>query len=195
MEEKKISEKESLELISRMIQNTQRKMERGAGTPMLIWGSATVIATLAVWFALKTTNNPYWNYLWFLIPIIGCLGMLLIKRQPKGVRTYIDKMIAYVWLVLGTTGFLLSCLTILNIMWPLPILLIIILIMGMGTILTGLITEFRPFIWGGIAGMLLGIVQYLVSGYDLKMLLFALAFTVMMIVPGCILNHRAKKHV
>ena len=195
MEERKISEKESLELISRMIQNTQRKMEQGAGTPMLIWGGATVLTTLIVWFLVRSTINYYWNYLWFLIPLFGCIGMLLKKKRFNGPKTFIDKMIIYIWAVLGGTGFVISCLSILNIMWPFPILFVIILIMGIGTVLTGLVAEFKPFVIGGVIGMIIGIIQYLVSTYDLKMLTFALAFIVMMIIPGFILNHRAKKHV
>ena len=71
MEEKNFSEKESLELISRMIQNTQRRMEQGTGTPMLIWGFATVITTLIVWYMVKSTQNYQWNGLWFMIPALG----------------------------------------------------------------------------------------------------------------------------
>jgi hypothetical protein len=195
MEEQKFTEKESLELISRMIRNTQRKMEKGAGTPMLIWGSATIITTVIVWLFVRTTHNSYWNFLWFLIPALGSMGMLLRKKHSRGIRTYVDKVISDVWLVLGITGFTLSCLAILNIMWPLPILFIIILIMGMGTVLTGLIAEFKPILYGGIAGMFLGVVQYLVSSYDAKMLIFAAVFFIMMIIPGYILNQRAKNHV
>lgn len=38
MEDKKLNEKESLELISCMIQNTRRKLELGDGNSMLLWG-------------------------------------------------------------------------------------------------------------------------------------------------------------
>jgi len=195
MEEKNFSEKESLELISRMIQNTQRKMEQGAGTPMLIWGFATVITTLIVWYMVKSTQNYQWNFLWFLIPVLGTIGMFLMKKPSKGVRTYIDKVIFYIWLVLGCTGLLISCLCILHVMWSFPILFVIIVIMGMGTILTGLVAGFKPFIIGGILGILVGIAQYIISGYDITMLLFVSAFVVMMIIPGFILNYRARKYV
>lgn len=195
MEEKKISEQESLELISRMIRNTQRKMEQGAGTPMLIWGGSTIVTTLIVWITVRQTLNYNWNFLWFLIPVIGSLGTVLMQKRPKGVRTYIDKMVGYTWLVLGVTGFVISCLSMLSAMWPFPILFFILVIMGMGTVLTGLITEFRPFVAGGIAGMVLGVGHYFSTGYDLKMLTFAIAFVVMMIIPGFILNYRAKRDV
>ena len=69
-EEKKVlrdvplNEEESMALIAQMIRNTQRKMERGAGTPILVWGYATILATLAVWAGLKFTNDPRMEYLW-----------------------------------------------------------------------------------------------------------------------------------
>lgn len=193
LQDKPLNEKESMELIARMIQNTQRKLERGAGAPMLIWGYATIIATLCVWVAVRLTLNYTYNYLWFLIPVAGVLGMLLRKKQPESVRTYVDKVVGYIWIVLGTTGFVLSMVSILSVMWSLPILFIIIIIMGIGSVLTGLVTEFKPMVVGGIAGLLISIAHYLIPGYDAKMLTFALAFIVMYIIPGHILNHRAKE--
>ena len=203
MQENPLNEKESLELITRMIQNTQRKLERGAGAPMLIWGYATIIATIAVWVALAITSNNNSHYLWYLIPVIGITGMLMRKKQPKEVRTYIDKVIGYIWIVLGVTGFILSILSFF--IWKLPILFFIIIIMGMGTVLTGLVVEFKPTIIGGIIGLIISIPHYLlsghsihisdytISGYDMLSITFILAFVVMYIIPGHILNHRAKK--
>ena len=193
MQEKPLNEKESLEIITRMIQNTQKKMERGAGGPFLIWGYATVITTLTVWIVIKLTLNYQFNYLWFMIPVLGGLFMLFRKKQPKGVRTYIDKVITYIWIVLGGTGFLLSMLSILSVMWHFPILFVIIIIMGMGSVLTGLVIDFKPVVTGGVIGLLLCIPHQLINNYDVKMLTFVLAFIVMYIIPGHIINHRAKK--
>lgn len=193
LKDKSLNEKESLELITRMIRNTQHRLERYTGIPMLIWGYATVITTLLVWWAVSYTGDYRMQFLWFLIPITGGIGMLLLKKKPAGVRTYVDRVVVYIWLVLGLTGFLLSCLSILSVMWKLPVLFIIILIMGIGTILTGLVVQFRPMVIGGVVAMGIGVAHYLLPGWDIKMLTFALAFVVMMIIPGHILNHRAKK--
>ena len=38
MEEKKLNEKESLEIITRMIQETKNKLEVGDGNMLLLWG-------------------------------------------------------------------------------------------------------------------------------------------------------------
>ncbi|MDR0574048.1 MAG: hypothetical protein LBG96_08485 [Tannerella sp.] len=193
MKENPLNEKESLDLIARMIRNAQGRLERGAGAPMLIWGYVTIATTIMVWLAVRHTLDYHYNYVWFLIPVVGSVCMLLRKKQPEGVRTYVDQVVGYIWIVMGVTGFLLSIVSILSVMWNLPILFIIIIIMGMGSTLTGLVTNFKPMVAGGIAGLLTSIPHYLISGYDIKMLTFAFAFVVMYIIPGHILNYKAKK--
>jgi len=195
MQDRPIDEKESLALIAQMIQNTQQKLELGSGRIFLSWGYITIFTTIAVWLALRITNNPHWNYLWFAIPVCGLPFIILRKRNNLGVRTYIDKIIKQVWIVLGLTGFLLSALSIFNVMWSFPILFIIILIMSIGSILTGLIIEFKPLVIGGILAILIGAVHYLIKIYDVKMLTFALAFLVMDVIPGHMLNIKRKKNV
>lgn len=198
LQEQPLNEKDSLDLIARMIRNAQQKLERGAGAPMLIWGYATILATIAVWVALRFTLDYRYNFLWFLIPVIGLVftyitGNRLGSVHPKGVRTYVDKVVTYIWIVLGGTGFAVSVLSVLSSTWTLPILFIIILIMGMGATLTGMVISFRPMVIGGIVGLLIGGVNYLISGFDAKMLTFVLAFVVMYIIPGHLLNYKAKK--
>ena len=197
-EEKKVlrdvppNEEESMALIAEMIRNTQRKMERGAGTPMLVWGYATVLATLAVWVGLKLTNDYRVQFLWFLIPVIGLTWMLFQRRQPPEVRTYVDKVVSYIWIVMGWSGFIVSCLSFLGAIRT-TILFIITLMMGQGSVLTGLVTRFRPLTIGGIVALLLSFALLHLTDIDLHLLTFALAFVAMGIIPGHILNRRAKK--
>ena len=197
-EEKKVlrdvppNEEESMALIAEMIRNTQRKMERGAGTPMLVWGYATVLATLAVWTGIKLTNDYRVQFLWFLIPVIGLPWMLFQQRRPPEVRTYVDKVVSYIWIVMGWSGFIISCLSFLGAIRT-TILFIITLMMGQGSILTGLVTRFRPLTIGGIIALLLSFALLYLPDIDLHLLTFALAFVAMGIIPGHILNRRAKK--
>lgn len=55
MEDKKLNEQESLELIARMIRNSKRNVRENAGGPALIGGYATVLTSL---FYLSTNINP-----------------------------------------------------------------------------------------------------------------------------------------
>ena len=65
MEERKLNEKESLELIAQMIQNTKNRLETNCGMPFLFWGYTTLFVSLLIWFLVVTTRNYYWQYLFF----------------------------------------------------------------------------------------------------------------------------------
>ncbi len=190
MEDKKLNEKESLELISRMIRNTQNRMVQRSGVPFLIFGYLTVIVSLLVWYFLTTTHNGQWNYLWFLIPVIGFPAVISVKKREKPVKTFVDKVIQYVWFVLGITGFSVSMVSMFY--WSIPILFIIILLMGAGTAITGLIIQFKPIVFSGFLGLLLSYSCLVVTGTD-RILIFATVFLVMMVIPGHILNYKSRK--
>ena len=76
--------------------------------------------------------------------------------------------------------------------WSLPVLFIILLIMGMGTALTGLIVNMKVVTIGGTLGALSSLGCLFIHGFD-QILLFALAFFFMMVIPGHFLNYKAKK--
>lgn len=57
MKDKELNEKESLELIARMIRNTRRNLDTGSGNSFLVWGYVGVLVTLAVWAGVTFTGN------------------------------------------------------------------------------------------------------------------------------------------
>lgn len=189
MEDRKLEAAESLELIGRMIENTRSRIVRNSGRPLLAWGYATVLTTLVVWGAVVGFQDPRWNFLWLLLPVLGWLLMWLTrgKRTEGEARTFVDRVIGNVWFVMGLTAMFVSLLTLFTPI-RLPILFIILLIMGMGTAVTGLIIRFTPAVAGGVAAIVLAPLTMLV-GNMWQPLLFIVGFVVMMIVPGHILNH------
>ena len=189
MEDRKLEAAESLELIGRMIENTRSRIVRNSGRPLLAWGYATVLTTLVVWGAVVGFQDPRWNFLWLLLPVLGWLLMRLTrgKRTEGEARTFVDRVIGNVWFVMGLTAMFVSLLTLFTPI-RLPILFIILLIMGMGTAVTGLIIRFTPAVAGGTAAIVLAPLTMLV-GNLWQPLLFIVGFVVMMIVPGHILNH------
>lgn len=193
MEDKKLTEKESLELIAQMIRNTQSRMEENSGTMFLIWGYLTTIVTMIVWSLLMLTGNYQYQWLWFLLPATGSVLTLLQIRKEAGkprANTYVDRVVGYIWLVMGIIGFVLSVISIVT--YKLPILFIIVLIMGIGTTLTGLITRFRPLVYSGTLGLLVSVILLFV-GWKTQMPIFAGVFIFMMIIPGHILNGAARR--
>ena len=57
MEEKKLSEQESLELISQMIRSTRKNMEVGSGNLFLYWGYFTAALSVLLFLLVKCTEN------------------------------------------------------------------------------------------------------------------------------------------
>ena len=191
MEDKQLNAAESIALISRMIDNTRNRMLRNSGRPFLVWGYVTVFTTLLVMGAVYYFQNPKWNILWMLLPVLGALLMWLTRdKHTEGkVSTFVDRVINNVWLVMGLTAWFVSMLALFMPM-RLPILFIILLIMGMGTTVTGLIIRFTPTAVGGVAAIILAPFT-LIAGDMWQPLLFIAGFVVMMIVPGHILNYKS----
>ena len=134
--------------------------------------------------------------LWFggfqgLMPLLGWLLMWVSReKKPEGeVRTFVDRVIGNVWTVMGLSAWFVSMLALFTPM-RLPILFIILLIMGMGTTVTGLIIRFTPTAVGGVAAIILAPFT-LIAGNMWQPLLFIAGFVVMMIVPGHILNYKS----
>ncbi|NDW13339.1 hypothetical protein D0T50_10605 [Bacteroides sp. 214] len=193
MEDRKLNEKESLELISQMIQNTRMKMEEKSGMPLVIWGYVTIFTTIVVWLMVKQTGNHLWNFLWFILPLLGgVFSLLLAKREAKkpSAKTYITSVISNIWLVLGFAGLITSVMAFLV---RFPILFVVALLMGIGATLTGAVTKYRPLVLLGGLGIAISFSLLFVRTYDLHMLIFAVDFLLMMVIPGHIMNAASRK--
>ncbi len=190
MEDKILNEKESLELISHMIQNTQQKLRAGNGVTFLIFGYTTVAISVIIYFLLKTTQNNWSNLVWLGIPIVGFILLYFFKRKEvKFSKTYVDRIIRNIWTVIGFAVFFVSFSAGFV---RIPILSILILLLGIATTLTGLTIKFKPVIICGILGMASCILPFLISGYE-QSLIYGFCIFVMMVIPGHILNFQGRK--
>ena len=193
MEDKVLTEKESLDLISQMIRNTRCRLEDNSGIPFLIWGYTTVIVAVIVWSLVTTSGNYLWHWLWFAIPVFG--GTLWLSHNKKQLNnrsrviTFVDRAISHVWMVFGIASFMISIISFLT---YIPILFIVLLTMGMATAITGLIIRFKPIIFSGFIGILFSPLCVIVRDTS-SILIFAAIFVLMMVIPGHMLNYTAKR--
>jgi len=190
MKDKILNEKESLELISRMIQNSQQKIKAGNGLTFLIFGYTTLFVSILVYYLLKTTHNNLYNLVWLGIPIIGFSFLYFLRKdKPKYSKTYIDRLINTVWTVIGSSLFLVSFTAGFT---RIPVLAILILLLGIATTITGLVIRFKPVVIGGILGMASFVLPFIMFGYE-QALIYGVCVFVMMVIPGHILNYKASK--
>ena len=99
MQNNNFSEAQSIELITSMIQDSRARLARNSGTPFLIWGYTTVAISILN-YVLSQYDIQYW-WLWWLIPIIGWVGMMIWGKHDNGAKNYIDRVISIIWCVIG----------------------------------------------------------------------------------------------
>lgn len=203
--ERKLTQQESLEIITSMIRRT-RERYIGDGNIMLMWGYLTVGVSLLVWAMLVVTHNQAWNWLWFLIWIVGgTLTPVMARRRQreKGVKSYSDKVTSQLWLTVGFSAVAATfcCLGFLLIggvdSWSM-MLAFALVIVPMAEIAQGIVVRETSLIAGGAVGLGIGMFTLccIAGRVSLNVLwfspLFIVAFTAMMIVPEHILNRKAR---
>ena len=192
MEDIKLSEKESLELITRMIRETQKNTARYAAYPLLIWGYLTSIISVAIWLGLNVfnTGSGIMN-LWLALPLIaGPLMFYFIRMDElKTPKNYMEHINGQMWMVFGIVGGLIGLMTFFK---PINVLFVISLLMSMATTLSGLISKYKPLIVCGSISILLSFILVFVHLTD-SLLIFAAIFVVMMVIPGHIFNKKQKE--
>lgn len=197
MEEKKLNEKESLELITRMIQNTRRNLDTGSGNIFLVWGYVGALVTLAVLAGVYFTKNPGLMWGFWGVPIIGyLLTYLLMRKRQKATKSYIDKVLMQVWMILGLVCMMIVLMATDTERFEI-ILPLCAVVMSLGSIITGCIIRYTMFLVFPVLGLVWGmksLFDALTQGTSYVSLLWFVAIVVFaMIIPGHILNYRARK--
>lgn len=194
MEEKPLSEKESLQLIAGMISQAKNYYyESGLGA--LLWGFTNLVCFVLAWMdvSVKGFHMPFNPF--YLMIITFILQFYFDKREKKyqNAITYKDEAHKYVWLAFGISVFILTIAGgYANIGYVvLPLLL---LLFGIPTFISGCMNKFPPFIVGGIVCWILCIVSFFYKSYN-TYLFVALGAGVSWIIPGFILRSRFYKNI
>lgn len=204
MEEKKMTERESLELITEMISRTKKRYVDD-GSALLLWGYVTLAVSVLVWVLLVKTGNQAYNWLWNLIWIIGCIGSFIMSKMKKesfGAKSYSDKITSQLWTVMGlvvlTVFVCCMVLTFLKIDTWRAMLIFPLIVVPLTEIAQGIVVKESSLVAGGAIGIAVGIVTVccvcggIGLGVNWFIPMFIVAFIGMSIVPGHILNHKAR---
>jgi len=189
MEDRKINEKESFDLIAQMIRNTQNKLEENSGRPFLLFGYASVIFAVVIWYLIRMTGINSWGYLWFILPIICWPIAARMYNKRKYITTYIDRVIKYLWILTGIVIIIACGLTL--IFWEMESLFFTVLILGMSITLTGLIVRIKSITVAGAISIVISPV-FLWLNNESQILMLGGMFLLIFVIPGHILNRKSK---
>lgn len=206
MDDRKFTEKESLELITAMISNTRKRMELGSGNVLLAWGYVVTAIALTIGLGFHFTKDIAWYWLWFAIPFVGYpLHYILAirKKREARIKTDIDRYMNGIWAAIGIFFLIIMAMCFIFALnglnaWG-AMYLLTLPCCGFGTMSTGIILKEKSLLAGGLLSMIAGglfIICYIckINIFHYDIFIFAACFAMMMILPGHILNHKAKKH-
>lgn len=199
MEDKKLNEKQSLELITQMIRDTRRNLDMGSGNMFLLWGYVSVLVALVVWAGVYFTKSHVWMWGFWGIPVIGYLLMFLfLRKRQKLVKSYMDKILEHVWKIFGAIC-LMAVLGAMDTGRYETILPFCAIFLSLGSIMTGCIIRYTTFLVFPLLGLVWGLKCLLYASDKatslVSLLWFAGVMVFVMVIPGHILNFRARKEV
>jgi hypothetical protein len=194
MEEKMLSEHESLELITKMI-NQAKNYYYESGLGALLWGFTNLIC-FSLAYLEETTSWFRMPFNPFYLMIVTFVLQFYFDRKEKKYKQAItlkDQFCEYVWLSFGISVLILTIAGgFANIGYiVLPLLL---LLFGIPTFTTGLVNKFPPFIIGGISCWVFCIIA-LFSKTNFTYLLVAAGAGIAWIIPGFILRRRFYRNI
>jgi hypothetical protein len=221
--EKEFNEKEGLELINSMILTARNNLQKGMGSIFLLWGYLIAFISILILILLITLphGKEYFAfYSWFLMPLALPVHYRLLKRMEglQLVRTYIDRVMTYVWvafgiscflLIMGMLVFTLSRLSTLDpgvpgyihILWShwdmvIPIMLILY---GFALFVSGKSYRFKPLVVGSIVCWLFPLVIFVLAHLrhymEFQMIALFVSILCGYIIPGHLLQAKDKEHV
>ena len=217
-DEKKMTEQESLDLITNMIQKAKGSYhETGIGS--LLWGTVVTIASVITYF--ERTYDFYIGFdIWLLVlgAIIPQIIISIQEKKSNKVKKYEDDALNAIWLVFGITIFGLNIYQMIvpdvtdKIIelegWQLTkhyldnskpdepidtftpsIYSLFILIYALPTLVTGMVKKFKPMLYGALITYGLFIWScFTISKYDF--LLGGAAALICWFIPGVILRRK-----
>ena len=188
----RMSEKESLELITSMINKAKGRVNE-TGTLYLLWGWLILICCIVQFVGIYFFNYAESYYIWFSTWLLVIYQFSYIGSRKKiyKTKTYMGEINGFVWLVFFISMMLVifigSYLKKYEIINPL-----LLMLYGMPTFLSGIILKFKPLLIGGICCWILSVISVFISG-DFQLLLVAIAVIAGWIIPGYILRQNFKK--
>ena len=200
MEERKMNEAESLELITSMINDSRARMRRDFGTPFLIWGYTTVVVSIiqALIVACVDDFMPY-LWLWCAIPLIGWPLMLWLNKQEGGAVNYIDRCVGAVWTGIGIASVFIPFYCGFGI----SVFPTVVVLMGVGTYVTAVVIKDKTVRRIGVVAIISPVtfaiahfvyVRFFTLHYGglylTECIIFAVIIFLLLVVPGHILNRK-----
>ncbi len=211
-QEKQLSEKESLDLITMMI-NKARDSYHDTGIGAMMWGIIIAFCSLErlaeIHFGYRL---PFNIYLLTLVAVIPQIFITIREKKARKVKSYDEVYMDYLWFGFGITIFLMIFIinAVFRVWEPIGVeyaklagesatfrfhefvASFFLLLYGIPTFVTGAACKFKPMLWGGLLCWVCCIIT-IYTTIKIDLLLTAFSAVVAWLIPGIIMERDYRK--
>ncbi|MEP6748253.1 MAG: hypothetical protein ABJB86_11045, partial [Bacteroidota bacterium] len=187
-----ITQQQSLSIIESMINKAKNQFSEN-GFIYLLWGWIILVCSSGQFFLQHILHYPKYYLVWTLTWVAVAIQIFYYSRKEKRkmVKTYTDEITGYVWL--SFVIMMVLCGSLFNRMLKPDQeymgTVIILVLYGMPTFLSGIILKFKPLIGGGLCCWSLSVLSLWLP-HDITVLLLSIAVIAAWIIPGYLLRSR-----
>lgn len=207
---KDFNEQDSLRLINEMIAQTRNNIQIGAANSLIFCGYFVAATAILNIILLHLLDKPYYSFwIWLLMIPMSLIDHFIIDRKKDRtaiVRTPIDRIISKIWRgfswsIIALLASIFCSVYIFN-SWTFTALITptILVLVGLGQFASGYASRFTPFIksayifWiGAIFSVVLAYGVF--KSQDIQFIILAICMITGFVIPGYILNRKAKENV
>lgn len=212
MEDKKLTEKESLDLITQMI-NKAKDSVHDTGITAIMWGAVIAICSLVRLAEIRYGFRlPFNIYLLTAVAVIPTIIISVREKKARKVKVYGEDFNEYLWISFGIAIFLISLINAKIGADIRPMIAeyksvtgkdspfnfyeyissFFLMLYGLPTFVSGACMKFRPMVIGGIFCWVCAAVT-LYSNGQIDLLLTAVSAILAWLIPGIILEREHRK--
>jgi hypothetical protein len=189
-QEENFSEKESLQLINRMIHEAKGYYYE-SGMAALVYGFSILLCSALSWLTAKGMIAFPFQPFYLLIPVFFVQSFIQMREErKKKAKTFTDEAIDYVWMGYFLAVFTTCCAAFAG--FGYIIVSIVLILTGLATFLTGMISKFRYHTFVSFAIWIIAAISFFFQN-ETAYILLAASSILTWIIPGFILNSVFRK--
>lgn len=189
-ENKEMTAKQSLGIITEMMNNSRRAILQNSAKHFILWGILLIVVSIVNYELWHITGNPAWNCLWFAMPAIGFPVVRILDRKGSDVpQNYLNRQIGAIWLAYCMFALTISIIAILFV--PMPITLVIVIAFGFAECISGILLKNWAIIISGFVLGIGGAVAAAMLVWAEQLLIFTIG-GIILVATGLIVKHQYK---
>ena len=184
---------EHLDLINETINKTKEQI-RPLSVNFIFWGILIIVMSFIHYsFPSIIQMKPYSSLLfWTFLPLIGMIITVYYNkkiRDSRGYETHLSRVIKIIWMVFNISWLIIVVNSLIIKQNP---VLDILFLLGMTTLITGLIIRYKPVSFGGISVMILYLLVSINPDFHF-LIINILGMLFGLVVPGIFLFFEKKE--